>query len=184
MGALPLEGGVAVAFGREIEAAEDPEAKRRELEDMMAPAFRRFLVRVVFAHDIIDPRETRPMSHGSTGCGHCCCNCSVLTRFTINPSRALIDGATDPECLTTGTKIERSKPRDPPAVAPKGRRLFRYRPSVLRKRRAYLALIVFFAIGAAVGGYLGSPSTNGSTAANKSALNDKSPQHFRRYHKH
>ena len=36
MGALPLEGGVAVAFGREIAAAEDPEAKRKELEDMMA----------------------------------------------------------------------------------------------------------------------------------------------------
>ena len=32
-GALPLEGGVAVAFRREIEAAPDPEAKRRELEE-------------------------------------------------------------------------------------------------------------------------------------------------------
>tara|TARA_B100000676_G_scaffold300119_1_gene345334 strand:- start:510 stop:1538 length:1029 start_codon:yes stop_codon:yes gene_type:complete len=48
----------------------------------------------------------------------------------------------------------------------------------LRKRRAYWALIVFFAIGAAVGGYLGSPSTNDSTAANKSAPIDKGrPQH-------
>ncbi len=76
-------------------------------------------------------------------------------------------------------KIERSKPRDPPVVAPKGRslplgidRLF------LRKRRAYLALIVFFAIGTAVGGYLGSPPTTDSNAAKKSAPNDtRRPQH-------
>ena len=31
-GALPLEGGVAVAYRREIAAAPDPEAKRREIE--------------------------------------------------------------------------------------------------------------------------------------------------------
>ena len=43
MGALPLEGGVAVAFGSEIEAAEDPEAKQRN-EEMMAAAFHRFPV--------------------------------------------------------------------------------------------------------------------------------------------
>jgi acetyl-CoA carboxylase carboxyltransferase component len=35
-GALPIEGGVAVAFRREIEAAADPEAKRRELEEILA----------------------------------------------------------------------------------------------------------------------------------------------------
>ena len=76
-------------------------------------------------------------------------------------------------------KIERSKPRDPPFVAPKGRRLpFGIDRLFLRKRRAYLALSVFFAIGAAIGGYLGSPSTNDSTAANNSAPNDKKrPQH-------
>ena len=62
MGALPLEGGVAVAFGREIEAAEDPDAKRRELEDMMAARLSPFPRAESFsAHDIIDPRETRPM---------------------------------------------------------------------------------------------------------------------------
>ena len=32
-GPLPLEGGVAVAFKKEIEASEDPEAKRREIEE-------------------------------------------------------------------------------------------------------------------------------------------------------
>ncbi len=35
MGALPVEGGVAVAFHREIAAADDPEAKRKELEQML-----------------------------------------------------------------------------------------------------------------------------------------------------
>ena len=62
MGALPVEGGVAVAFRREIEAADDPEARRRELEaefgaqrspDGRAQAFA--------VHELIDPRETRPM---------------------------------------------------------------------------------------------------------------------------
>ena len=62
MGALPLEGGVAVAFGREIEAAEDPEEKRRELEEMMSSRLSPFPRAESFsAHDIIDPRETRPM---------------------------------------------------------------------------------------------------------------------------
>lgn len=62
MGALPVEGGVAVAFGREIAAAPDPEARRRELEEMMAarlspsPRAESFSV-----HELIDPRETRPM---------------------------------------------------------------------------------------------------------------------------
>ncbi len=35
-GALPIEGGVAVAYRREIAAASDPEAKRREIEDQLA----------------------------------------------------------------------------------------------------------------------------------------------------
>ncbi len=35
-GPLPIEGGVAVAFGRDIAAAADPEAKRRELEERLA----------------------------------------------------------------------------------------------------------------------------------------------------
>ena len=41
-GALPLEGGVAVAFHREIAAAEDPGAKRREIEEWidLTPAMR------------------------------------------------------------------------------------------------------------------------------------------------
>ena len=60
-GALPIEGGVAVAFRREIAAAPDPEKRRAELEEELArrrtpfPAAEGFSV-----HDLIDPRTTRP----------------------------------------------------------------------------------------------------------------------------
>ncbi len=61
VGALPVEGGVAVAFGREIAAAEDPEARRRELEEELAAKQSPFPRGESFAfHDVIDPRETRP----------------------------------------------------------------------------------------------------------------------------
>ena len=60
-GALPVEGGVAVAFGREIAAADDPEAKRRELEEMLAARQSPFPRAEGFSvHELIDPRETRP----------------------------------------------------------------------------------------------------------------------------
>jgi len=61
-GALPLEGGVAVAYRREIEAAENPEEKRREYEDKLRGARSPFPRAESFAvHELIDPRETRPM---------------------------------------------------------------------------------------------------------------------------
>ncbi len=61
-GALPLEGGVAVAFHREIASAENPEAKRRELEERIREARSPFPRAESFAvHELIDPRETRPM---------------------------------------------------------------------------------------------------------------------------
>jgi len=59
-GALPIEGGVAVAFRREIEAAEDPEAKRADLEEALASRRSPFPRAEAFGvHDLIDPRETR-----------------------------------------------------------------------------------------------------------------------------
>lgn len=59
-GALPLEGGVAVAFGRDIASAEDPEAKRAELEAMLSAARSPFPAAETFSvHELIDPRETR-----------------------------------------------------------------------------------------------------------------------------
>jgi acetyl-CoA carboxylase carboxyltransferase component len=59
-GALPLEGGIAVAFRREIEAAPDPEAKRRELEQQFAQHRSPFPRAESFGvNDLIDPRDTR-----------------------------------------------------------------------------------------------------------------------------
>lgn len=61
-GPLPVEGGVAVAFHREIAAAEDPDAKRKELEDMLAARQSPFpRGEALSVHELIDPRETRPM---------------------------------------------------------------------------------------------------------------------------
>ena len=61
-GALPVEGGVAAAFGREIAAAPDPETRRRELEAEMSARLSPFPRDESFAvHALIDPRETRPM---------------------------------------------------------------------------------------------------------------------------
>jgi acetyl-CoA carboxylase carboxyltransferase component len=59
-GALPLEGGVAVAFRREIAAAPDPEAKRRELEEQLAASRDPYARAESFGvADLIDPRRTR-----------------------------------------------------------------------------------------------------------------------------
>ncbi|HIG70056.1 MAG: carboxyl transferase domain-containing protein [Myxococcales bacterium] len=59
-GALPIEGGVAVAFRREIEEAADPDAKRQELEESFAARRSPFPRAESFSvHDLIDPRETR-----------------------------------------------------------------------------------------------------------------------------
>jgi len=59
-GAIPIEGGVAAAYRRDIESAADPEARRHELENQLVG------VRSPFraaeggdCMDIIDPRETR-----------------------------------------------------------------------------------------------------------------------------
>ena len=61
-GPLPVEGGVAVAFHREIAAAEDPDAKRRELEERLRSSRTPFPRAESFAvHELIDPRETRPL---------------------------------------------------------------------------------------------------------------------------
>lgn len=60
-GSLPIEGGVAAAFRREIGSAEDPKAKEKEIEDRLRPYASPFRTAEAFAvEDIIDPRETRP----------------------------------------------------------------------------------------------------------------------------
>ena len=61
MGAVPVEGGVAVAFGREIDAHPDPETRRAELELAMADRYSAVpRAESLAVHDMIDPRETRP----------------------------------------------------------------------------------------------------------------------------
>lgn len=60
-GSMPVEGGVELAFGREIRAAADPDARRAELEEEMAAAQSVFPRAEDFGvHHLIDPRETRP----------------------------------------------------------------------------------------------------------------------------
>ncbi|HRD76123.1 MAG TPA: carboxyl transferase domain-containing protein, partial [Hyphomicrobiaceae bacterium] len=59
-GSLPIEGGVAAAFRREIAAARDPKARERELEaELRAKASPMRTAEAFGVEDIIDPRETR-----------------------------------------------------------------------------------------------------------------------------
>ncbi|NYT23668.1 methylmalonyl-CoA carboxyltransferase [Alcaligenaceae bacterium] len=59
-GSLPIEGGLDVAYRAEIEAAEDPERKRREIEERVRGLTSPFRSAEAFViEDIIDPRETR-----------------------------------------------------------------------------------------------------------------------------
>ncbi len=62
MGALPVEGGVAVAFGRKIAEADDPAAERERLEaEMLARQSPDLRAETFSIHEVIDPRETRPL---------------------------------------------------------------------------------------------------------------------------
>jgi acetyl-CoA carboxylase carboxyltransferase component len=59
-GSLPIEGGVAAAYRREIESAPDPKAREKELEAQLRAQASPFRTAEAFAiEDIIDPRETR-----------------------------------------------------------------------------------------------------------------------------
>lgn len=61
-GSLPIEGGVQAAYRRDIEAAADPDARRRELEDMLEQYRSPFRTAEAFGiEEIIDPRDTRPL---------------------------------------------------------------------------------------------------------------------------
>jgi len=60
-GSLPIEGGVAAAYRREISAAENPAEKEKEIEARLRPYASPFRTAEAFAvEEIIDPRETRP----------------------------------------------------------------------------------------------------------------------------
>jgi len=61
-GSLPVEGGVAAAFRRDIAAADDPKAREKELEAELRAYASPFRTAEAFAvEEIIDPRETRPL---------------------------------------------------------------------------------------------------------------------------
>lgn len=61
-GSMHIEGGTAIAYKREIEAAEDPEAKRQEIEDRLQAISSPFRNAHAFGiENMIDPRETRPL---------------------------------------------------------------------------------------------------------------------------
>ncbi|MFQ5828805.1 MAG: acyl-CoA carboxylase subunit beta [Candidatus Methylomirabilia bacterium] len=61
-GSLPIEGGVAVAYRREIEQAADPAKRLREIEEELRALNSPFRTAEAFGvEDIIDPRETRPL---------------------------------------------------------------------------------------------------------------------------
>ncbi len=60
-GSLPVEGGVAVAYRREIANAEDPKQREQELEEELRAYGSPMRTAAAFGvEDIIDPRETRP----------------------------------------------------------------------------------------------------------------------------
>ena len=59
-GSLPVEGGVAASFRRQIEASPDPEAATREIEQKIRDLGSPFRTAEAFGvEDLIDPRETR-----------------------------------------------------------------------------------------------------------------------------
>ena len=61
-GSLPIQGGVAAAFARELRAAPDPAAREKEIEAELAAYASPFRSAEAFAvEEVIDPRETRPV---------------------------------------------------------------------------------------------------------------------------
>ena len=60
-GSMHILGGVSAAYRREIEAADDPDAKRLEIEERLTSLASPFRTAEATGQDIIDPRETRPL---------------------------------------------------------------------------------------------------------------------------
>jgi acetyl-CoA carboxylase carboxyltransferase component len=61
-GSIPIEGGVQAAYRREIESAEDPEARRTEIEAELIAIRTPFGALEAFnLEEMIDPRDTRPL---------------------------------------------------------------------------------------------------------------------------
>ena len=61
-GSLPIEGGIEAAYRRELDAADDPVARRAEIEERLNAVRSPFRTAERFMiEDIIDPRDTRPL---------------------------------------------------------------------------------------------------------------------------
>jgi len=61
-GSMHIEGGAKAAYRREIDGADDPEAKRKEIEQRLKALASPFRTAEAFSiEDIIDPRDTRPL---------------------------------------------------------------------------------------------------------------------------
>src|SRR5690606_32161604 len=61
-GSLPVEGGVAAAFRKEIMSAPDPAVREKEIEAQLKPFASPYRTAEAFAvEEIIDPRQTRPV---------------------------------------------------------------------------------------------------------------------------
>ena len=87
IGAIPVEGGVAAAFGRKIAGSNDPEAERLRLEESMlalqsvVPRAESFSI-----HDLIDPRDTRPVLCNWIACAQPLLqHLKGLTNFSMRP---------------------------------------------------------------------------------------------------
>ncbi len=61
-GSLPLEGGIEAAYKAQLEASDDPDALRAEIEQRLAARQSPFKTAEAFlVEEIIDPRDTRPL---------------------------------------------------------------------------------------------------------------------------
>jgi acetyl-CoA carboxylase carboxyltransferase component len=60
-GSMHISGGASAAYRREIESADDPDAKRQEIEDRLNALASPFRTAEATGQDIIDPAETRPL---------------------------------------------------------------------------------------------------------------------------
>ena len=61
-GSLPLEGGIEAAYKAQLEAADDPDALRAEIERRLTSRQSPFKTAEAFLiEEIVDPRDTRPL---------------------------------------------------------------------------------------------------------------------------
>ena len=58
---MHIGGGASAAYRREIEAADDPDARREEIEQRLRQVASPFRTAEATGQDIIDPRDTRPL---------------------------------------------------------------------------------------------------------------------------